>query len=132
MTFAREVTLFAKKAEASTDKAVRAITFSLFREVVQRTPVDTGRLKGNWQVSQGAPATGTLTTLDPTGGGVLTKIMAGVGGLGTVNYMVNNLEYAQRIEYDGWSHTKAPSGMVRIAFARIDNIVAQAARANRV
>ena len=124
MTFSREVTLFAKKAESSTDKAVRAITFSLFREVVQRTPVDTGRLKGNWQVSQGAPATGTTeTSSDPT-----AAIAGGIGGLGSTTFLTNNLPYAQRIEYDGWSSVKAPAGMVRVSFARINTIVAQAAK----
>ena len=128
MTFAREVTLFAKKAEASTDKAVRAITFSLFREVVQRTPVDTGRLKGNWQVSQGAAATGTTDATDATGANTIAVIAGGIGGLGTVTFLTNNLPYAQRIEYDGWSSVKAPAGMVRVSFARINTIVAQAAK----
>lgn len=128
MTFAREVTLFAKKAEASTDKAVRAITFSLFREVVQRTPVDTGRLKGNWQVSQGAPARSALDSSDASGGRTITAIAGGIGGAGTVTFLANNLAYAERVEYDGWSHTKAPAGMVRVSFARINTIVAQAAK----
>ena len=132
MSFARQVQAFAVKSEKALDQTVRAITFSLFREVVQRTPVDSGRLKGNWQVSLNAPAAGTLATLDPNGGSTLSRIVAGIGGLGTRTYLTNNLSYAQRIEYDGWSHTKAPSGMVRVSFARIDNIVAQAARANRV
>ena len=132
MSFAREVALFAKKAEASTDKAVRAITFSLFREVVQRTPVDTGRLKGNWQVSQGAPAAGTTESTDASGGNTIAAIAGGIGGLGSVTFLTNNLPYAQRIEYDGWSKFKSPQGMVRVSFARIDSIVAQAARTNRV
>jgi len=33
--------------------------------------------------------------------------------------MSNNLPYAYKIEYDGWSHTKAPKGMVRKNFIRI-------------
>lgn len=131
MSFARGVASFAKRAEASTDNAVRAITFSLFREVVQRTPVDSGRLKGNWQVSQGSPAIGTTETTDPSGANTIAAIAGGIGGLGSVTFLANNLPYAQRIEYDGWSATKAPAGMVRVSFARIDNIVAQAARANR-
>ena len=131
MSFARQVQTFAVKSEEALDQTVRAITFSLFREVVQRTPVDTGRLKGNWQVSTGAPAGGTLGTLDPSGGATLGRIVAGIGGAGSTTFLTNNLPYAQRIEYDGWSATKAPAGMVRVSFARIDNIVAQAARANR-
>jgi len=132
MNFARQVKSFNVKTEKALDQTVRAITFSLFREVVQRTPVDTGRLKGNWQVSIGAPASGTLATNDPSGGATLGKIVAGIGGAGSTTFLANNLAYAQRIEYDGWSHTKAPAGMVRVSFARIDSIVAKAAQANRV
>ncbi|WP_162455859.1 hypothetical protein [Pseudoxanthomonas kalamensis] len=46
--------------------------------------------------------------------------------------MANNLPYANRIEYDGWSHTKAPAGMVRVSFARIRQIVSKAVRDNKV
>ena len=37
----------------------------------------------------------------------------------SVVYLTNNLPYAARIEYDGWSHTKAPEGMVRKNVIRI-------------
>ena len=145
MSFARQVRAFAVKSEKALDQTVRAITFSLFREVVQRTPVGEpsrwkspapagyvgGRLKGNWQVSIGSPAVGTLETIDATGTATVGKIAAGIGGFGTVTYLTNNLSYAMPIEYDGWSSI-ARQGMVRVSFARIDNIVAQAARANRV
>lgn len=132
MSFARDVAAFAVKSEKALDQTVRAITFGLFREVVQRTPVDTGRLKGNWQVSQGSPARGALESNDPSGGRTITAIAGGIGGAGTVSFLANNLAYAERVEYDSWSKTKAPAGMVRVSFARIDAIVAQAARANRV
>lgn len=35
----------------------KKITFDLLRRIVNRTPVDTGRLRGNWQASVGSPAT---------------------------------------------------------------------------
>ena len=132
MSFARDVAAFAVKSEKALDQTVRAITFSLFREVVQRTPVDSGRLKGNWIVSQGSPVRTTTEATDPSGSRTIAAIAGGIGGLGTVNFLANSLSYAERIEYDGWSSVKAPSGMVRIAFARIETIVANAARANRV
>jgi len=132
MTFSADVARFAVKSEKAVDQTVRAITFALFSEVVQRTPVDTGRLKGNWQVSQGSAATGTLTSTDKDGGTTTAKIAAGMGGWGSVTYLANNLPYAQRIEFDGWSHTKAPAGMVRVSFARINQIVASAVRKHKV
>lgn len=132
MTFAADIRRFTDRTEQAIDRTVRAITLSLFSEVVQRTPVDTGRLKGNWQVSQGAPKGGTLTSTDKNGGTTIAAIAAGMGGWGSETFLSNNLPYAHRIEFDGWSHTKAPAGMVRVSFARIRNIVAAEARRHRV
>jgi hypothetical protein len=132
MAFAAQVRNFTTKAEKATDKTIRAITFALFREVIMRTPVDKGRLKGNWQASQGSPATGTVTTTDPSGGVTIASMASAIGGWGSVSYLSNNLVYAHRIEYDGWSHTKAPAGMVRVSLARINAIVATATRNNKV
>lgn len=131
MSFARDVARFSEKAEKAVDKTVRAITFALFREVIKRTPVDTGRLKGNWQCSVGAPVTGTVTTVDKSGGQTIASMAQAMGGWGSVTYLANNLPYAHRIEFDGWSSVKAPSGMVRTSLARINAIVAKAARDNK-
>lgn len=132
MSFAQQVATFAAKSEKAIDQTVRAITYALFAEVIDRTPVDTGRLKGNWQVSQGAPVGGTVEITDKDGGTTKTKVAVGMGGWGSVTYLTNNLPYAYRIEYDGWSHTKAPAGMVRVSFARIQQIVAREARKHKV
>lgn len=43
-------------------------------------------------------------------------------------FFTNNLPYAERIEYDGWSRFKAPQGMVRKNVVRWDDIVAAKAR----
>ena len=128
MTFAAEIRRFTDKAEKDTDKVVRAITFGLFREVIQRTPVDTGRLKGNWQATQGAPAYGTATATDKDGNTTITRMAAGIGGWGSVTYLANNVVYGPRIEWDGHSSVKAPQGMVRVSLRRIQSIVRQAAR----
>lgn len=132
MTFATELRQFTVKADKAADKTVRAVTLALFREVIQRTPVDTGRLKGNWQTTVGVPATGQLPRNDPAGALAFGDAVMKVGGIGSVTYLANNLPYASRIEYDGWSHTKAPAGMVRVSFARIDSIVSAAVRNNKV
>lgn len=132
MSFATEMREITLKANGAVDKTVRAVTLGLFREVIQRTPVDTGRLRGNWQTTTGYPAQTTKDRTDKTGSLAFADALARVGGLGSVTYLTNNLPYAQRIEYDGWSHTKAPAGMVRVSFARIESIVEAAARANKV
>ena len=131
MSFAADIQRFAVKSEQQVDRTVRDITFALFREVIQRTPVLDGGLKGNWQASVGAPVTGTVTTTDKDGSQTIAAMAAAIGGWGSETFMANNLPYAHRVEFDGWSSVKAPSGMARVSFARIQTIVAKAARENR-
>ncbi|WP_281916084.1 HK97 gp10 family phage protein [Caldimonas thermodepolymerans] len=129
--FAADVARFAKKANASVDAVVRKVTFDLFFEVVQRTPVDTGRLKANWQASQNVPVRGTLTSTDKDGNTTMVAIAGAIGGAGSVTYLANNLPYAHRIEFDGWSR-QAPAGMVRVSMARVQRLLSAAARQHKV
>lgn len=145
MSFATQIGGFAQKAEKSVDNTVRAITFELFRSVIQMSPVGEpvkwqsppppgyvgGRFRGNWQTSTGSPETSQIPRIDPSGSSAIAEVFAKAGGLGTVTYLANNLPYAERLEYDGWSQ-QAPNGMVRVSFARIDSIVAKAAGANKI
>lgn len=110
------------------DKVRRASVLELFKLVIYATPVDTGRLRGNWQTTINSPASGTKTVSDPSGNMALAEVMANMGGLLDVVWFVNNLPYAERIEYDGWSR-QAPSGMVRKHLAMWQRIVSAKAKA---
>jgi hypothetical protein len=81
--------------------------------------------------------------LDKAGTIVTATIAQKVGGVGKVNYLVNNMPYAEVAEYGGWNgptdkvtesgfSTQAPEGMVRINFIRIKSIIEQSAREHRV
>lgn len=136
MSLSVDLEKFAGRAEESTDRFRRAVIMELFGSVVRDTPVLTGRLRSNWQTSVGAPALGTV---EPRGGTapnvvpseIMTEIMAASGesrGKDVPVYLRNNLPYAERIEFDGWSHTKAPAGMMRKNVARIGRIIAAKGR----
>jgi len=127
--FERDLGAFHAGAMEYVDKVRRASILELFRLVVMETPVDTGRLRGNWQTTINTPATSELDRLDPNGGIVLAEVLANMGGLLDVVYFSNNLPYAERIEYDGWSKHKAPGGMVRMHVAKWERIVEAKARA---
>lgn len=129
-SFAADLRKFAERTKRSLDDTCRGVAIKWFSSTVLSTPVDTGRLRGNWLVSQGSPINAELARLDKTGSAVQGEIVQAVGGMGTVNYLVNNLPYAERIEY-GWSD-QAPSGMVRINFARIKSIISDVAAGNAV
>ena len=129
-TFAADLRKFAERTNKSLDDTCRGVAIKWFSSTVMSTPVDTGRLRGNWLVSQGSPITAELARFDKSGSIVQGEIVQSVGGVGTVNYLVNNLPYAERIEF-GWSN-QAPSGMVRVNFARIKAIISEVAAGNAV
>lgn len=131
MSFASDVEAYAKKAGASLDETSRAIVLELFGSVIKDTPVDTGRAKGNWQTTIGAPASGTVDRLGESEALADVSQQAASFGAGKVIYLSNNLPYIYRLEYDGWSQ-QAPGGMLRKNVARIQSIVAKAARDNKV
>ena len=108
--------------------ATRKIALEVFRRVVERTPVDTGRAKGNWQPSVNAQLEGALEEVDPGGATVMSKIESEIAGTqpGDMIFLVNNLPYIIRLE-EGDS-TQAPQGMVAITLLEFSPVVSQVAR----
>lgn len=129
-----DLSRFVDKTLARLNRVKRAVALELFTSIVYDTPVDTGRLRGNWQISIGSPLVGTIDRLDPNGEQVAREIAAMVGEskLEDVLILRNNLPYAHRIEYEGWSHTKAPHGMMRKNFVRIQQILKKAVQEGRL
>jgi len=119
---------FGVKALDKVDKVRRASVLELFKLVIMATPVDTGRLRGNWQTTINSPAGATTTRDDPSGAAALAEAMANLGSLADVVWFTNNLPYAERIEYEGWSR-QAPEGMVRRHIAQWQRIVSAKAQA---
>jgi len=125
MSFNSELNDFTKKAGKNAEKIFRGTTISLFGRIIKRTPVKTGRLKGNWQIDVNKPPTGIVSIDDNTplsqASGVSTaKVITGVGkpSLDDTIYMVNNLPYAKNIE--NGSSTQAPAGMVGVTAAEFE------------
>ena len=118
-TFSSMVNKFAKTAPEQANAVIRKSTLELFTDVVMDTPVATGRARGNWQVSFGAPASGVLDergdkendnkTSSPTAGVVTDALNS--DRTTSVIFLTNNLPYIKKLEY-GWSK-KAARGMVR-------------------
>ena len=130
MSFESDLERFARRVGKSLDETCRGITIKWFSGTIMSTPGDTGRLRGNWQASQESPTSGTTTDVDKGGGATIAKAVRKIGGAGSVNYLVNNMDYAEKIEFGG--SNQAPRGMVRINHARILRIVKQVAAENQV
>ena len=134
MSFASELSNFTAKAESNTEQVFRASTISLFSRIISRTPVKSGRLKGNWQIDINQPATADVSDSDTTpintlDGGSKRKVASGVmrANLNDSIYMVNNLPYARRIENGNFSD-QAPAGMVGVSVAEFNREVEKQAR----
>lgn len=78
------------------------LKFDTFADVIKRTRVDEGRLRGNWQISEGAPETGVLDVMDSTVEGQIPSRQSAAIQKGStpegVTYFVNNLPYAKVYE----------------------------------
>ncbi|WP_411835631.1 HK97 gp10 family phage protein [Pseudomonas chlororaphis subsp. aurantiaca] len=112
-------TLFADQIEQDMARQVRVIAMAMLNEIVLRSPVDTGRFRGNNIVSIGSPVYINTTEVDPSGGETINRGLSAVSGLKpfTVVYIQNNLSYAERLE-DGWSD-QAPGGIYELAFISV-------------
>lgn len=97
--------------------AARALALDLFSVMMVRSPVDTGRFRGNWQIDIAVPAAVALERFDKAGQATILsetqKLLA--YRLGQTITMRNNVPYAVRLEY-GYS-AQAPAGMVRVTIA---------------
>ena len=112
----------AEMVGAEVEETVRAVKIALFNGVIRDTRVDTGRLRGNWQTTTGAPAAGQLDRVDEVpqgtdGGGAQAEVEREVTPYG-VDYLSNNLSYAEV-----WEQR---DGMVARNVARIDRTVKEA------
>jgi hypothetical protein len=126
-SFSLQVGNFAGKSLKQMDQVRRASILELFSLVILGTPVDTGRLRGNWQTTINSPTDSVRDKLDKSGSEAIADVAANLGGLMDVVWFVNNLPYAEAIEMGG--SRQAPAGMVRKNVALWDKIVANKTQA---
>lgn len=133
MDYSAQVAAALSKTERALDRTVRNVTLSLFGDIIKGTPRDTGRASGNWQTSVSEAATGVLERDDDQNRteSTLELIQNTPEKAGGKTYMTNNLPYIRRLE-EGWSDQSAPGAMVRANFQRVQEIVENEARKNRV
>lgn len=97
-------------AETAREAAV-TLAIQLSTEIVRRTPVDTGRARANWFLSEGTPR--IETTSSTSAQSFSASALTGRNPI----YITNSLPYIVPLEY---GHSKqAPAGMVRTAIAMV-------------
>ncbi len=100
----------------------KKLAFQLLTGVVNKTPVDTGRARGNWQVGIDEIPSGELDKVDKGGGASISaggEALASLQpGLFQIVYIANNLPYIVPLE-DGHSG-QAPQGMLALTITEIE------------
>lgn len=136
-----------EKQKTKISNARRSVAFALYSSIVQKTPVDTGRARGNWNVSVNDIDHSTTDNTTPK---YNTKSGLPLPKDDEPIYISNSLPYITTLEYGGypspvkkgsykkgkgWSvksvngySKQAPNGMVGLAMLEFKNIVDKAVR----
>ena len=112
--FALDIARFATKVGISLDLAHRKICLDLFTSLIRKSPVDTGRFRGNWQLGYMTVNVATDSPVDKSGGHAMARAFEFMAPMkaGGIIFLTNSLPYAMPLEYG--SSLQAPQGMVRI------------------
>ena len=114
---AKQIREFNMKAMAQSEAKIKKAFIGLSTDIIMDTPVLSGRLRNNWMTSVNK---GSNETTESTSNTAVNRASSVKFKLGDTLYLTNNLPYAERIEFTGWSK-KAPSGMLRRNLIRWDS-----------
>lgn len=85
--------MFKNKTTKKLVKLAQNTTKTIGKEIIRRSPVDTGLFKSSWVTAIGGP----VESLGTTGAGLLP--IANTLGLGQTIFFTNDLPYAIRLEF---------------------------------
>ena len=134
--FTVDISRWVAAAKGKVDDVVRKVLYDVSTAIIMRTPVDTGRLRGNWQFGVDSIPSGETGNVSPPN----FSAQIGAATAGHTYYIVNNLPYAAVIEYgqypnppkggsgktSGGYSTQAPQGMVRITVVEYEKYLREA------
>lgn len=121
--FNAELEKAATKIQGDFQKFYRQVCLEVLKRIVLRTPVDTGRARGNWQLEIGRAASGVLSVGGSEDSMADLAISKGITKLSQIPpfslvHITNNLEYIYYLEYDKRSQ-QFPEGMVEITLTEM-------------
>lgn len=118
MSFSIDLSKFSNLVEDKMELVVKKSFIELSTDIIKDTPVLSGRLRNSWFVGVDEFADGVSDSEDKS-----DKVIADVirdtneYKIGKMLTLTNNMSYAKRIEFEGWSK-KSPKGMVRLNLLR--------------
>lgn len=110
---------YERKVEQRVAQVTRWVALEALRRVVMKTPVDTGRARGSWQVAVSVRPTGEVDIYDKDGGQTIAEGSREIAQVGPneVIYIASNLSYILPLE-EGHSR-QAPNGMVATTISEL-------------
>lgn len=133
--FEADLTAFAKLVDVELDQVIHRIALEVFSKIVQRTPVDTGRARSNWIMTEGEPSGAIPHGENVTFTASQASLMASINRISQVTpgvkviFVTNNLPYIITLEEGGYGDgpktvggysIQAPAGMVKLALAEVE------------
>lgn len=126
--FNAEIERFSKKIlPAQVVTFQKKLVLQALRLLVMKTPVDTGRARGNWQVTIDTPAEGQRDVMDAQGQATIAAGLAALESLppfATV-WISNNVDYIEKLEHG--SSRQAPEGMMAVTVEELRAMFREAA-----
>lgn len=110
---------FAKDNEVNVTTTMRLVTLQILVGAVEKTPFDTGRAKGGWQVDVNQPAVSADRPLDPSGAQTIQEGATKLRALefGDRTFVSNNVEYISYLEYG--TRSQPANGMLRLTLEEV-------------
>jgi hypothetical protein len=134
--FKADIDEWIEAAENNLFEIVEVSCEQVIRDLVMLSPVDTGRFRGNWQITFNEPALYALNEYDKQGGATINagrralSTYVNTRGVGITSiYFSNMLVYANALEH-GYSQ-QAPAGVLGIVAVRLRYYFAFAVREAR-
>jgi len=146
MSFSDEVNDFVVKVDQENEQIIKGTVIALYGDIIKASPVDTGRFRANWFLSNYDPSGRVTENTDKGGEATTQKMQTGV--LSAIDFSVftltNNLPYSEVIEFGKYStgnirettskvtfsgfSKQAPKGVVRANTVRFESLLEKQAK----
>lgn len=125
-SFAFDVSKWVEKAKGRSDVVVRKVAFDMGAQIVYKSPVKSGRFRGNWFMGVDVRPTVSTQDTDKDGSKTIARMQTLSPQIfaGAVVYVTNNLPYSLPLERG--TSTQAPQGVVRVTVENYPGVVQQA------
>ena len=127
MSFTLDLLALGEQVHDNLALVYQKVIIELLARIIEKTPVDSGRARANWQVALNVAPDDVTDSYDKAGSIALSKGEAEALKAMPEDevYIINNVPYILKLEHG--SSTQAPSGIIAITVEEFAGIVSGAA-----